>query len=105
MTTDVTVAWNKPTQNTDGSAIPATGTGSISSVTVQWSTAAAFTATAGSQTLAATATSTVVPLAPGNYWFRVLAKNTYGISSLPSNVGAITVVAPPTPEPPVLTSP
>ncbi len=102
---DVTVRWTKPIQNTDGSAIPATGTGSITNSTIQWSTSAIFATVAGSQTFAAGVTSAVVSLAPGTYYFRVTVKNSYGVSSAPSNIGSITLLAPPTPEPPVLTSP
>lgn len=37
---DITTTWTYPTQNTDGSAIPASGAGSIASSRVEWGTCA-----------------------------------------------------------------
>lgn len=99
---DLTVTWTPPTQNTDGSAIPASGAGSVASARVEWGTCAgsSFGTAAGQQIVAAPAvTATVTGLAPATWCVRVFARNTYGAESAASNVASRTL-APPTPRPP-----
>lgn len=102
---DVTASWTNPVQNTNGTAIPATGAGSIAQNRVQWGTCSgtAFGTAIGAQTIPA-ATSHVVTLPPGTYCFRVFAINTYSETSPASNV-APKVVPAPVPNPPVLAVP
>lgn len=102
---DLNVTWTAPTQNTDGSAIPATGAGSLASTRVEWGSCngAAFGTRVGEQTVNAPAASTVITgVAPGTWCVRAFARNTYGAESEASNV-ASRVVNPPTPQPPTIT--
>ncbi len=102
---DVRVSWTQPTQNTDGSAIPATGAGSIASNRVEWGSCVgtAFGTAAGSQSIPAATSYTVTGLAPAMHCFRVTAINTYGSESGVSNVAQRNVAAP-VPNPPVVTT-
>jgi hypothetical protein len=100
-----TGTWTNATQNTDGSAIPATGPGSITQTTLQYGTCngADFLGLIGEVQAAGTATSQSLPdLGPGTYCFRAKHTNTFGNSSAYSNVMTKTVAAP-VPNPPVLT--
>lgn len=105
---DVAVTWTQPATNTDGSAIPATGPGSIASNRVEWGTCTGtapnytFGTAAGSQTIPAATSYLVTGLAPATYCFRVTALNTYGSESAVSNV-AQRAVAAPIPNPPIVT--
>lgn len=103
-----TVSWAPPTTNTDGSAIPASGPGSIASARVEWgscSGANVFGVRAGDVIVPAPATSTTIPdlAAATTYCFRVFARNTYGVESDASNVAA-KLTPTPTPNPPVLSA-
>ena len=103
---DVGVSWTQPTSNTDGSTIPASGSGSIASNRIEWGTCSgsAFGTKAGEKVVSPAATNTtVVGLTPGTHCFRAYATNTYGTESAASNV-ASKVIAPPTPNPPVVTT-
>lgn len=105
MAADVSVTWTQPTANTDNSAIPATGAGSIASNRVEWGPCAggSIGSVSGSLPVTPARTNATVPgLAPGDWCFRVYATNTYGSESAASNVASRTVVAP-TPKPPVVT--
>ena len=98
----VSLSWSNPTTNTNGSAIPATGTGSIASNRIErgsCSGTAFGTSQANYTTLTAVETFTTPDLAPGTYCFRVFAKNTYGNESLASNV-VQKIIASPVPNPP-----
>lgn len=102
---DLSVSWTYPTTNTDGSAIPASGAGSISGFVLEWGTCSgtAFGSKLGGAAPTAPATSyTVTGLSPGTYCVRLAAVNTYAIVSAFSNVATKTIAAP-TPNPPVLT--
>ena len=102
---DMSVSWTYPTTNTDGTAIPATGAGSISGFVLEWGTCSgtAFGSKLGGAAPAAPATSyTITGLAPGTYCVRLAAVNTYAIVSAFSSVATKTIAAP-TPNPPVLT--
>ena len=100
-----TVTWTPPTTNTDGSAIPASGAGSIASYRVEWGScvSGAFGTKAGEQVVTAPTTSLVVtPLTAGQtYCFRAYAKNTFGAESGPSSV-ASKLIPPPVPNPPTI---
>lgn len=101
---EATLTWTLPAQNTDGSAIPTTGAGAITSSRVEWGSCAgsAFGTKAGEATVPAPgATYTVAGLAPATWCFRAFASNSYGVESGPSGVVS-KVVVPPTPKPPVL---
>jgi hypothetical protein len=103
-----TLSWTLPTQNTDGSAIPATGPGSIASTRVEWGSCAGanvFGTKAGEVTVSAPGTSTTIAaLAPATtYCFRAFARNTYAAESAASNV-ASKAMPTPVPNPPVLSA-
>lgn len=102
---DASVTWTNPTQNVDGSAIPATGAGRLTGNRVEWGTCTGtapnytFGTAAGQQVFTTpTAAYTVPNLAPGTHCFRAYASTTYGESG-PSGVAA-KVIAPPLPQPP-----
>lgn len=102
---DATVSWTNPTQNTDNTAIPATGAGSIASTRIEFGTCsgAAFGTKAGEVTAPGSSTSIVISgHAPGaTVCFRAYAKNTFGVESAASAVASKDFPAP-TPKPPVL---
>lgn len=102
-----TATWTKATTNTDGSAIPATGNGSVTT-TVEYGTCNAdgsgFTRT-GDVVADSAGTSATTPnyVAGSRVCHRAYHKNTYGNVSAYSNV--IVVSEPtPVPNPPVLTA-
>lgn len=98
----LTVTWTNATQNTDGTAIPATGPGSIANTRVEYGTCngTAFGTKVGEVVVAGSATTTPTPnLAPGTYCGRAIHINTYGEESAPSNVATKTINAP-VPRPP-----
>lgn len=108
---DVTVTWTPPTQNTDGSAIPATGAGSIDQTRVEYGTcsgptSSVFGTKAGEVAVPAPATSVkITGFAPATRsCFRAYARNTYGVESVASLTVAKDIPAP-TPNPPVLAVP
>jgi hypothetical protein len=101
---DINISWVNPTANTDGSAIPSSGAGSLSGTRVEWGSCSgtAFGTALGERIVAAPATSTVVTgLSPATYCARAFARNTYGVESLASNV-ASRVVSAPVPQPPTI---
>lgn len=103
---DITTTWTYPTQNTDGSAIPASGAGSIASSRVEWGTCAgaAFGTKLGEASIPApTRTHVATGLPPATYCVRVYATNTYGAQSDASSVASV-IVNPPKPQPPVITT-
>lgn len=99
----VTATWTNPTQNTNGTAIPASGSGALDGARLEYGTCSApgvFGTKAGevarprgSGSMPTTAT---VNLQPGTSCLRVLVYNTFGNTSTPSNV-AVSVVSAPTP--------
>lgn len=96
------VSWQNPTQNTDNTAIPASGPGSIASTRIEYGTciATAFGTKLGEFIVTGQAEAGVSPdLAPGTYCARAYTKNTYGTESDSSNV-AQKVIAAPKPKPP-----
>lgn len=95
------VSWTNPTTNTDGSTIPATGDGSLSSARVEYGTCngAAFGVKAGEVVRPMPATNATLNLPVGTHCVRVMVSNTYGAESGPSNV-ATRVIPPPVPRPP-----
>ena len=98
----VTVTWTPPTTNTDESAIPATGPGSLTTYRIEYGTClagGAFGVKAGEVTRAAPATGTTLNLQPGTSCVRAFVANTYGNESAASNV-ASKIVPAPTPKPP-----
>lgn len=103
---DLTANWTNATQNTDGSAIPASGAGSLVSTRVEIGSCSgvAFGTKSGEQTASMPTTKTVfVNLAPGTYCIRAFHKNTYGMESVASAIASKTI-APPTPSSPTLTT-
>ena len=98
----VTATWQHPTQNTDDSAIPATGAGSIASTRIEWGSCngAAFGTAVGEVVVPAPAATTVIPnLGVGTWCARAFSKNTYGAESDASGV-VQKVIAAPKPKPP-----
>lgn len=103
-----TVTWTNPTTNTDGSAIPASGTGALTSTRVEYGTCSGtnvFGTKIGEQVAAMPATSTTFTnLAAGStYCFRAFSKNSYGNESGASAVVSKSIPGP-TPNPPVLSA-
>lgn len=99
---DAVLTWTLATQNTDGTAIPASGAGSLTSTRVEWGSCSGsnFGTKAGDQLVAAPAmTYTVTGLAPGTHCFRAYSRNTYGQESAPTNAVS-KVIATPVPQPP-----
>lgn len=102
---DAALTWTQPTQNVDGTAIPASGTGRLTGNRAEWGTCTgtapnyAFGTQSGQQVFTTpTSAYTVMNLAPGTWCFRVYASTTYGESG-PSGV-ASKVIAAPMPNPP-----
>ena len=96
-----TATWTKATRNTDGSTIPATGPGSVTT-TVEYGTCNgdAFGTRIGDVVTASTGTTAPTPnLSPGTYCFRARHENTYGETSDWSAVVKL-VEAAPKPNPP-----
>ena len=102
---DVRVSWTQPVANVDGSTIPVSGAGSLTSNRVEWGSCVgtAFGTAAGSQTIPAATSYLITGLAPATHCFRVTATNTYGSESAVSNV-AQKIVPAPVPLPPVVTT-
>lgn len=97
----LTATWTNPTTNTDSSAIPATGAGSIASSRLEYGTCTGSGTTLaigtkmGEVVTTGMATTAVTPdLAPGTYCGTVKVTNTYGAESGASNVGTKVVAAP-----------
>jgi predicted phage tail protein len=100
----LTATWTNPTTNTDSSAIPVSGAGSLTGTRVEYGSCVgtAFGTKAGEVSVTAPATTATTPdLAPGTYCLRAFSKNTYGSESAPSGVASKTISAP-TPSPPTL---
>lgn len=103
---DATLSWTLATQNTDGSAIPASGAGSLASTRVEWGSCsgAAFGTVAGTVTVPTpTTTHTITALGVATYCFRAFSRNSYGVESAASLVVSKIIPAP-TPNPPVLSA-
>lgn len=102
---DVVVNWTYPVQNTDGTAIPASGAGSITSSRIEYGTCsgAAFGTALGQNVAPAPAlTTTITNLAPGTYCLRGFVSNTYGNEGASTNT-VQKVIVPPTPGPLTIT--
>jgi hypothetical protein len=89
-------SWTIPTTNTDGSAIPATGRGSLAGFEIYQAATAAGLATATPVNIPnKSATShTVTSLPVGPRFYAVKAYNTEGVRSDLSNVATNTIVLP-----------
>lgn len=103
---DLKASWTPPTQNVDGSAIPATGAGALTGYRLEYGSctaAGAFDVAAGSiaVTSPTVTTATVPNVGPGTHCLRVYAKNTYGVESFASSTVSKTI-DPPKPRAPVL---
>lgn len=98
-----TVSWQNATTNTDGSAIPASGPGSIANTRIEWGTCGpgdSFGTKVGDKLVAGTVTTGQSDDLPVGRWcLRAVHINTYGVESDPSAVG-VKVVAAPKPNPP-----
>lgn len=98
----ITANWQNATQNTDNTAIPATGPGSIANTRIEWGTCNAdtFGTKQGEKLVAGTVTTTVTPdLPPGRWCLRAFHINTYGVES-DASATAIKVIDAPKPKPP-----
>jgi hypothetical protein len=102
-----TITWQNPTQNVDGTPIPATGAGALTGTRVEWGTCnvAAFGTRAGELVVPAPATTATIPgLAEGStFCFRAFSQNTFGEQSATSNIISRIIPAP-RPRPPVLSA-
>lgn len=103
LTATLTISWTNATTNVDGSTIPASGPGSVTTRIEYGTCNAGRTAIAtvlGTIDAATGASTTVTPdLPPGAYCARAWHVNTYGIASDPTAVVARDVAAP-KPNPP-----
>ncbi|MEK9809187.1 MAG: hypothetical protein VW362_01990 [Candidatus Nanopelagicales bacterium] len=103
-----TLTWTMPTQNVDGSSIPASGDGALAQSRVEYGpcgSSGGLASVENSVTVPAPSTSTVINSFVGGetVCFRVRVKNNLGVESEPSNVVSKTFDAP-KPRPPVLLS-
>lgn len=97
-------SWTNATQNTDGSAIPASGPGSIEATIVSYgpcnAARTALTSITGTVTRTGAQLSGQSPdLPPGVWCAYAQHRNTFGVLSDPSGVGN-RVIDPPKPNPP-----
>lgn len=112
MAVPATISWVNPTQNVDGTTIPASGPGSLVSVRVEWGscgststpTAPVFGTRSGERVINMPATTGTFDIPVGaTTCFRMTATNTFAEESLFSNV-VQRVVPAPEPRPPVLST-
>lgn len=99
---DAALTWTLATQNTDGSAIPASGPTSLASTRVEWGTCSGsnFGTAIGQQTVATPATTyTITGLAAGVWCFRAYSRTVAGLESAPTNAVTKTILQAP-PQPP-----
>jgi len=99
---NMTYTWKNATTNTDGSAIPTTGGGSIASTRIEYGTCngLAFGVKVGEVVTSGPVETAATPnVAPGTYCSRAYNKNTYGNESGPTLV-VQKVIDAPTPNPP-----
>ena len=99
---DAALTWTLATQNTDGTAIPASGPTSLTATRVEWGTCSgsAFGTVVGQQTVATPATTyTVTGLAAGVWCFRAYSRTVAGLESAPTVVITKTILQAP-PQPP-----
>lgn len=98
---DAVLTWTLATQNTDGTAIPASGPTSLASTRVEWGSCSGsnFGTKAGEQVVAKPATTyTVTNLSAGTYCFRAYSRTVAGVESAPTNAVTKTILqAPPNP--------
>jgi hypothetical protein len=104
----VTIGGTNPTTNTDNTAIPSTGAGSLVTLRIEYGTCSAanvFGTKAGEVSRTAGAPGAqfthTINLNPGTTCVRAAVSNTFGTESAASNVVS-KVVSPPTPRPPQL---
>lgn len=107
-TASATLTWTMPTQNVDGSSIPASGDGALAQSRVEYGpcgTSGGLASVEASVTVPApTTTATINSFVGGEtVCFRVRVKNNLGVESEPSNVVSKTFDAP-KPRPPILLS-
>lgn len=100
----LTINWQNATTNTDGSAIPASGPGSIQTTRIEYGTCnaarTAIVSVLGEINATGADRSAQSPdLAPGVWCARGFHVNTFGVSSDPSNVATREILAP-KPNPP-----
>lgn len=99
---DAVLTWTLATQNTDGTAIPASGPTSLASTRVEWGSCSGsnFGTKAGEQVVAKPATTyTITNLSAGTYCFRAYSRTVAGVESAPTNVVSKTILPAP-PQPP-----
>lgn len=90
----VTVSWTLPVQNTDGTPIPASGTGSLTNIKLFRASTVAGVPTGTVILLPGDATSHALDLPAGPHSFGAKATNTFGTDSNMSNVASTTAVVP-----------
>ena len=94
---EINVYWTNPTTNTDGTAIPASGAGSLTGTRVQYGSCSgtAFGVMTAERVAAAPATTvSFTGVAPGTHCVRAFARNTYDSESVASNVASKIIPAP-----------
>lgn len=101
---DLNVSWTHPAQNTDGTAIPASGAGALTETRIEYGlcNGTSWGTKTGESIVAYPATTVVIPgVGPGTWCVRGYSRNSFGVESVASNI-ATKVVPPPTPRPPTL---
>lgn len=98
---EANLTWVAPTQNTDGSAIPATGPGSLAGFKIYYKLSTATTETVVTVANPALRTYTITPLGNGTWNFQMTAYNTSGAESDRSGTASKTIVETPLPPTPV----
>lgn len=81
-----TLVWSAPTQNTDGSAISG-----LTGYIIQYGPSTAQMTQSISVPSASTTSYEIGNLAPGTYYFEIIALSSDGTQSAPSNVGSVTI--------------
>jgi hypothetical protein len=93
-TANLSVSCTPPVQNTDGSPIPAGGTGSISKYTVSYGLCVSGALPATPTAIDSQICGTALTVAPGVWCAAVTATNTYGNASAFSLLVTKTILAP-----------
>jgi len=94
---DATLTWQAPTQNTDGSTIPATGPGSLAGFKIYYKLSTATTETVITVANPAARTYTINSLSTGTWNFQMTAYNVENSESNRTPVLSKTISEPPLP--------
>ena len=91
------LTWTAPTQNTNGSAIPATGPGSLAGFKIYYKLSTATTETVVTVADPTARTYTITPLGTGTWNFQMTAYNVENTESARSGTATKTITEAPLP--------